>query len=89
MKKVIMLLSNPFKPDPRVYKEAKSLVNNGYDVTVFAWDRECKYPKKEIIDGIKIERVRLKAPYDSNLLLFFLLPLWQFIVFLKVLNRKY
>jgi len=89
MKKVIMLLSNPFKPDPRVYKEAKSLVNNGYDVTVLAWDREGKYPRKEVIDGIKIERISLKAPYGNNLQLFFLLPLWQFIVFLKLLNKRF
>ena len=89
MKKVIMLLSNPFKPDPRVYKEARSLVNNGYDVTVLAWDREGKYPKKEVIDGIKIERIRLKSKYGNTLELFFLLPLWQFIAFFKLLNRRY
>lgn len=88
MKKVVMLLSNPFKPDPRVYKEAKTLVNNGYDVTVLAWDRECKYPKKEVIDGIKIERIKLKAPY-GKITLFVYLSLWDIIVFFKMIFRKF
>ena len=87
MKKVIMLLSNPFKPDPRVYKEARSLVNHGYDVTVLAWDREGKYPKKEVIDGIKIERIKLKAPY-GKITLFVYLFLWDIIVFSKIIFRK-
>jgi len=88
MKKVIMLLSNPFKPDPRVYKEAKSLVNNGYDVTVLAWDRECKYPKKEVIDEIKIERIRLKAPY-GKITLFIYLYFWWIYEFLFLIKNKY
>lgn len=35
-----MLLSNGFSPDPRVYKEAVTLVKNGYEVIILAWDRE-------------------------------------------------
>lgn len=38
-RKVLMLLSNPFLPDPRVEKEAKALASSGYEVTVLAWDR--------------------------------------------------
>ena len=83
MKKVIMLLSNPFKPDPRVYKEARSLVNHGYDVTVLAWDREGKYPKKEVIDGIKIERIRLKSRYGLSVELFFKMYLFWALAFFK------
>ena len=44
MKKILMLLSNPFRPDVRVYKEAISLIKGGYDVTVVAWDRGKRYP---------------------------------------------
>jgi glycosyltransferase involved in cell wall biosynthesis len=88
VKKVILVLSNPFKPDPRVYKEAKSLVNNGYDVTVLAWDREGRHPKKEIIDGIKIERIRLKAPY-GKITLFVYLFLWGAYEFLFLIKNKW
>jgi glycosyltransferase involved in cell wall biosynthesis len=38
-RKVLMLLSNPFLPDPRVEKEAKALASVGHEVTVLAWDR--------------------------------------------------
>jgi len=38
-RKVLMLLSNPFLPDPRVEKEAKALASAGHEVTVLAWDR--------------------------------------------------
>lgn len=43
-----MLLSNAFRPDPRVLKEARSLAEAGYEVTVIAWDREGKYPAQEL-----------------------------------------
>ena len=39
-RRVLMLLSNPFAPDPRVYKEARTLTRNGYTVTIIAWDRQ-------------------------------------------------
>jgi len=34
--RVVMTFSNPFKIDPRVYKEALTLVNSGYEVTILA-----------------------------------------------------
>jgi len=61
MKNVLMLLSNPFRPDIRPYLEAKALVEKGYGVTILCWDRECKYPEKEVIEGIHIERIRLRS----------------------------
>ena len=55
-KHILMLLSNPFRPDPRVHKEARSLIAAGYTVTIACWDRIGQHPKKEIIDGINIVR---------------------------------
>ena len=40
MKKIKMILGNSFKSDIRVLKEARTLVQNGYEVEVLAWDRE-------------------------------------------------
>lgn len=65
-KHVVMLLSNPFRPDPRVHKEAKALVGAGYRVTILCWDREQKYPKKEKIDGIQLIRLGPKSSFDST-----------------------
>jgi glycosyltransferase involved in cell wall biosynthesis len=57
-KRVLTLLTNGFRPDPRVAKEAELLASNGYDVTVLAWDRENAYPDHGEHKGAKIERVR-------------------------------
>jgi len=66
---ILMTLSNPFTHDPRVYNEAKSLLNAGHTVTVFAWDRHHKSKKIETKDGIKIVRsynnkIMDLLPYD-------------------------
>jgi len=60
-KKVLMLLSNPFLPDPRVEKEAKALVGDGYNVAVLAWDRGGCRPSTETDGDVQIQRVRTRA----------------------------
>ncbi len=55
-KKVALLVFNNFKNDSRVLKEARSLSNNGYTVTVIAHnDKETK--TEETINKITIKRV--------------------------------
>jgi glycosyltransferase involved in cell wall biosynthesis len=63
---VVMLVTNPFPPDPRVLKEANSLVNHGYRTTVICWDRLGKYPRNETFNGIKIHRVRITSSYAAG-----------------------
>ncbi len=65
-KKILMLLPNGFDPDPRVYNEARSLVEKGYTVVILCWDREVKYRQQEIIDGIRIERIFVKSSYGRG-----------------------
>jgi len=65
MMNVVMLLTNPFKPDPRVLYEAKTLSEHGYKVVILAWDRECKYKKKETLNGIEIIRFHIPAGYAT------------------------
>ncbi len=60
--KLLMLLSNSFIVDPRVYKEAKALIKKGYNVTVIVWDRKGDYPEEEIIEGIHLIRIHNKGP---------------------------
>jgi len=55
--KILMILSNPFMVDPRVYKEAKSLVNAGHEVSVIVWDRKKDYEPESIIEGIRVIRI--------------------------------
>jgi len=63
-----MLLSNAFRPDPRVLKEARTLAQGGYLVTVIAWDREGKYPAQEETDGFAVQRVQdVRSSYGAGI----------------------
>ena len=79
--KVVMFLSNPFTNDARVYSEAKSLIQAGYEVTVIAWDRERQNPQRQNWDGIEVVRSRTrlgpKYGFASWLWNGFNLILWQ------------
>jgi len=65
---IAMILTNGFDPDPRVYKEAKSLTKLGHSVTILCWDRAGEYTDKpkEIIDGINIVRFFGNTKYGSG-----------------------
>lgn len=59
MAHIAMLLSNPFRPDPRVLKEARSLSQRGFTVTIICWDRKGEYPDGELLeDGLRVIRVK-------------------------------
>ncbi len=62
--------------DPRIQKEAGALVQFGYDVHVFGWDRAGKHPRTEVINKIEFRRTSLPAPYGSKWLLVFLPFFW-------------
>ena len=53
-----MLLSNAFRPDPRVAREAESLARAGHQVTVVCWDREKQFAPQETVGGYQVERVQ-------------------------------
>ena len=76
-----MFVSNPFTNDPRVYNEAKGLIQAGHQVTVIAWDREKQNPHRQRWDGIEVVRVktRLLSGYGLGLWPWhgFHLLLWQ------------
>lgn len=63
MKKIIMLLTNEFLPDVRVYKEAVYLISKGFSVEILCWQRDAQFklPEEEIIDGIHIKRFLIPA----------------------------
>jgi glycosyltransferase involved in cell wall biosynthesis len=72
---ITMLLSNAFRPDPRVEREAFALVHAGYQVSVLAWDRQAEFPHKEIRDGVSIDRIQsIRSGYGSGPRQIFFLP---------------
>ncbi len=58
-KNVLMLLANGLAPDPRVHKEALTLVEHGLAVTVLCLDRKQDLPPEEEVDGIRVRRLRV------------------------------
>ena len=56
--KILMILSKEFTVDPRVYKEAKSLVEAGHKITVLMWDRTGEHETESTVEGIKVIRIR-------------------------------
>ena len=82
-----MLLTKAYIRDPRVAKEATSLVSAGNEVTVLEWSRHENNPLPvEIIDGVKI--VRLKNTKLMNIMrsALFQNPLWWSIATKKALE---
>jgi len=65
-RRVLMLLTNCFDPDPRVHAEARTLIENGYRVTLLGWDRDRKRPSRERIDGIQVERIFLRSRHGRG-----------------------
>lgn len=60
---IVMLLTNSFHPDVRVYKEAVYLVKQGHTVTILCWDRDAgtNLPETEEKNGIQIIRFRIPS----------------------------
>jgi glycosyltransferase involved in cell wall biosynthesis len=75
---LVMLLSNPFRPDPRVAREAHALVEQGYHVTIICWDRQVELPRRESHDdqdGVEIIRVQdVRSGYSLGWQQLFYLP---------------
>jgi glycosyltransferase involved in cell wall biosynthesis len=61
-----MLLTNDFVSDPRVEKEALALIDDGWDVTVLAWDRAGTARELEERAAISIERLGPRATHGSG-----------------------
>lgn len=86
---VVMLLSNCFDPDPRVYNEAQALLEGGYRVTIVAWDRERTRPANETIDGSQIERVFVRSTHGRGFTQMFVMPVVFFLMIKKALSLDF
>jgi glycosyltransferase involved in cell wall biosynthesis len=71
--------------DSAIYKVAKSLSQNGYDVKLLVWDREGNR-KTENSNGYAICRFGFKAPHDKLTALFYL-PIWWLYEFFFLLRN--
>jgi len=86
VKKVVMLLAKELKSDARVCQEARSLLKYKYDITVVMWDRKGSSKRKEVYEGINVERVSLRVLFPSPCVsLLPYLGLFNLMTFLKLL----
>lgn len=70
-----MLLTNPFRPDPRVDREARALAEHGYHVSIICWDRRAEFPHHETRHGYEIVRVQnVRSGYAAGWRQLFYLP---------------
>ena len=88
-KRVLMLLTNAFDPDPRVHQEARALVENGYDVTILCWDRDSKGPAYETIDGSGIERIYVRSTHGRGSVQAFFLVLFWGKAYFQAVRKKF
>lgn len=75
MKSVAMLLSNSYRPDPRVAREARALVGAGYPLHLVCWDRQAELAATEQDQGLAIERIQeVRTRYAAGWRQLFYLP---------------
>lgn len=72
MKRVVLIRSNPVAPDPPVEKMADTLLQNGYDVIILAWDRSKDFKAEKTLIKLKsgnasIIKFGIKASYGSGM----------------------
>jgi glycosyltransferase involved in cell wall biosynthesis len=65
MASTLMLLSNPYRPDPRVLREARALKDAGIRVRLIAWDREGGRPARAVEEGVEVFRLGPRSTYRS------------------------
>jgi glycosyltransferase involved in cell wall biosynthesis len=64
--KIGMIVTNAYRPDPRVQKEARSLVGAGHQVRVVCWDRKRELPPEAQDGGISIHRLGIQSTYAAG-----------------------
>lgn len=69
-----MLLPDTLAPDPRVEKQARTLHEAGYDVTILAWNRFGTSPESEERDGVHVRRATIASPRGSRWRTFLRIP---------------
>ncbi len=78
MASTLMLLANPYRPDPRVRIEAKALADAGHKVTILAWSRDTGMAGTDSDGAVAITRVGPACPFRSAAKMLARLPMYWF-----------
>jgi len=74
MAKSLMLLSNPYRPDPRVLREARALTRAGHEVSLMAWDREGGHARTSDENGVSVIRLGPRCQFRDPVQVLIRLP---------------
>ena len=85
---IVICRSNPIAPDPRVEKEAVSLVEAGHQVRVIGWDRSASLPVHVRKDHYEIHRIPIRSHYGTGLSNLPQLIRWQIRLFLWLFTHR-
>jgi glycosyltransferase involved in cell wall biosynthesis len=77
---------SPPEPEPRITKTAMALKEIGWGISLVEWDRSSSKCKKEVVQGLELRRINLRAPENSPSLAFFL-PWWWIRVFVALVKE--
>jgi len=84
---VFVRSKSPAGMEPRLAKEARTLVRAGYEVHAVLWDRERAFAAEETRDGVHILRYQLRAP-EGQPDLVTLLPRWWAHAFRRIASLR-
>jgi glycosyltransferase involved in cell wall biosynthesis len=74
---IAILRTNSAVNEARITRQYISLTKAGFKVVILAWDRE--QGQASITKNKRIKQLRIKAPIDSPLLVFFFFPYWLWV----------
>jgi len=84
---VFVRSKSPAGMEPRLAKEARTLVRAGYEVHAVLWDRGRAFAAEETRDGVHIHRYQLRAP-EGKPDLVTLLPRWWAHAFRRIASLR-
>ena len=76
MASTLMLLANPYRPDPRVQLEARALADAGHKVTILAWSRDSGEKGASKDGPVEVVRVGPRCPFRSAAKMLTRLPMY-------------
>ncbi len=85
----LMLLSNPFRPDPRVLQEMRALGQAGVRVTLVAWDRDTGKASEREEHGARVVRTGPGCPFRSPVKVITRLPRFWLATMLRARHESF
>jgi glycosyltransferase involved in cell wall biosynthesis len=89
IKRIIIVVSHPYREDPQLRKETQTLVDAGFSVHVIAWNRKKIASIPEYTDDVRVENIVFRGAFGVGGYLHGLKTLWFWILVIKrLLGRR-